>query len=156
MPRYGRVPKNKISGDAVYNNLMIHRFINKIMYDGKKSKAEKIVYKALAEAASRLKKEPVSVFEVALQNLAPLMEVKSRRVGGATYQVPIEVTKERAYALAMQWLREAARERSGKSMAEKLTAEFVDAFSNTGAAMKKKEDMHKTAESNKAFAHFRW
>jgi len=156
MPRYGRVPKRKILGDAVYNSVTLQKFINKLMYDGKKSTAEKIIYSALLMAEEKSKKPPVEVFESALSNLSPLMEVKSRRVGGATYQVPIEVTRERGQALAMQWLRDAARERKEHSMAERLSAELIDASNKVGAAMKKKEDMHKVAESNKAFAHFRW
>lgn len=156
MPRYGRVTKRKILGDAVYGSQTLQKFINKLMYDGKKSKAETIIYGSLKLVEEKLQKPAVEVFEKALSNLAPLMEVKSRRVGGATYQVPIEVTRERGHALAMQWLREAARERAGRSMIEKLSAEIMDSFSGTGAAMKKREDMHKTAESNKAFAHFRW
>ncbi len=156
MPRYGRVPRKKLAGDAVYGSTTLQRFINKLMYDGKKSKAETIVYSSLKQAEEKLKKPPLEIFEAVLINLSPLMEVKSRRVGGATYQVPVEVTRERGQALAMQWLREAARERAGKSMIEKLSAELLDAYGSTGAAMKKREDMHKTAESNKAFAHFRW
>lgn len=156
MPRYGRVPKRKIVGDAVYGSPTLQKFINKLMYDGKKSKSETIIYSSLKIIEEKLKKPAMEVFEKALINLAPLMEVKSRRVGGATYQVPIEVSRERGLALAMQWLREASRERAGRSMIEKLSAEIMDSFSGTGAAMKKREDMHKTAESNKAFAHFRW
>jgi len=156
MPRYGRVPKRKIVGDAVYGSVTLQKFINKLMYDGKKSKSENIIYSSLAQVEEKLKKPAMEVFEKALTNLAPFMEVKSRRVGGATYQVPIEVTRERGLALAMQWLREAARERAGHSMVEKLTGEIMDSYAGTGSAMKKREDMHKTAESNKAFAHFRW
>lgn len=156
MPRGGRITKRKIGGDAVFGSVTIHKFIAKLIYDGKKSKAEQIVYGALQIAAEKIKKPELEIFETALKNLAPLMEVKSRRVGGATYQVPIEVTRERGEALAMQWLRDAARERSGRSMVEKLSAELIDAFNGAGGAMKKKEDMHKTAEANKAFAHFRW
>ncbi|MBI5701864.1 30S ribosomal protein S7 [Candidatus Saganbacteria bacterium] len=156
MPRYGRVQKRKIEGDAIYNSVPIQRFINKLMYDGQKSKAEKIIYSALKIAEEKTKKGALEIFDGVIVKLAPLMEVKSRRVGGATYQVPIEVTRERGQALAMQWLRDAARERAGKSMIEKLSQEMLDAFSGTGVAMKKREDMHKTAEANKAFAHFRW
>ena len=156
MPRYGRVPKRKILGDAVYNSVSLQRFINKLMYDGKKSTAEKIIYAALKLAEDKVKKPALEIFDGVLHNLSPLMEVKSRRVGGATYQVPVEVTRERGQALAMQWLRDAARERAGHSMKEKLAYEMLDAFGNTGNAMKKREDMHKTAEANKAFAHFRW
>ncbi len=156
MPRSGRISKRKMNGDAVYNSLLIHKFINKLMYDGKKSKAEAIVYAAMESASKKLNKEPLEVFQKVIDNLIPLMEVKSRRVGGATYQVPVEVSKDRACAFAIKWLREAARERSGKGMAEKLSAEMLEAYAGSGNAMKKKEDMHKTAEANKAFAHFRW
>lgn len=156
MSRGKRVKKRKVKKDPVYNSELVQKFINKIMYDGMKSKAEKIFYTAIHKAAQNIKKEPMEVFEKALENVTPLMEVKSRRVGGATYQVPVEVTKVRGQARAMQWLREAARERPGKSMSEKLTLELLDAFGNSGGAKKKQEDMHKTAEANKAFAHFRW
>lgn len=156
MPRYGRVPKRKEIKDAVYGSILLQKFINKIMYDGKKSTAEKVVYGALREAEKKLSKNGLEIFESALKNLSPLMEVKSRRVGGATYQVPIEVSRERGEAIAMKWLREASRDRAGHSMIEKLSAEIMDAHSNSGNAIKKREDMHKTAEANKAFAHFRW
>ncbi|OGC08212.1 30S ribosomal protein S7 [candidate division WOR-1 bacterium RIFOXYD2_FULL_36_8] len=156
MPRSGKISKRKFVGDAVYGNVDIQRFINKVMYDGKKSLAEKLVYSSLKAVEDKLKKDGIEIFKTVLHNLSPLMEVKSRRVGGATYQVPIEVTSERGKALAMQWLRDAARERAGKGMVEKLTLELLDSFNGVGVAMKKKEDMHKTAESNKAFAHFRW
>ncbi|MBU0573319.1 MAG: 30S ribosomal protein S7 [Candidatus Margulisbacteria bacterium] len=156
MPRYGRVPKRKKEKDAVYQSEQITNFINKIMIMGKKSKAETIVYKALEQAEARLKKPAIEIFAAVIKNVSPLMEVKSRRVGGATYQVPIEVPRARSEALAMLWLKEGARSRKGKSMAEKLSEEMVEAFNNTGVAVKKREDMHRTAESNKAFAHFRW
>jgi len=156
MPRYGRVPKRKIEPDAVYGSTVLAKFINKLIECGKKSKAERIVYSCFEEIKKKLGKEPIEVFEKAINNIMPLMEVKSRRVGGATYQVPIEVSRERGQALAFVWLREAARERPGKSMSEKLSAEMMDAFNNVGGAKKKQEDMHKTAEANKAFAHFRW
>ena len=156
MPRSGRVKRRKFAGDPVFGNIAIHKFINKLMYDGKKSKAENIFYNSIEAAAQKVKKAPLEVFEQVLKNVSPLMEVKARRVGGATYQVPIEVTQSRGMGLAMQWLRDAARSRSGKSMVDKLAAEFVEAFSGTGGAMKKRDDMHKTAEANKAFAHFRW
>jgi len=156
MPRYGRVPKRKILPDPVYGSLVVSKFINKLIECGKKSKAEKIVYSAFSEIKKKMGKEPLEIFEAAVKSVMPLMEVKSRRVGGATYQVPIEVSRDRAQALAFQWLREAARERPGKSMAEKLSAEIMDALNNAGGAKKKQDDMHKTAEANKAFAHFRW
>ncbi len=156
MPRYGTVPKRKISPDPVYGSQVISKFINKMIIDGKKSKAETIVYGAFEEARKKLGKEAIVIFETALKNIMPLMEVKSRRVGGATYQIPIEVSKERGHNIALQWMRDASRERSGKGMIEKLAGELIDAYNNTGGAKKKQEDMHKTAEANKAFAHFRW
>ncbi len=156
MPRYGTVSKRKLNSDPVFGSLIIAKFINKMIIDGKKSKAERIVYGALIEAQKKLGKEPLAIFETAISNVMPLMEVKSRRVGGATYQVPIEVSKERGQNIALQWLRDASRERAGKNMIDKLSAELVEAFNNAGGAKKKQEDMHKTAEANKAFAHFRW
>lgn len=156
MPRYGRVPKRKIPPDVVYNSVLVQKFINKMMLCGKKSTAELMFYRAMDEIKKRLGKGPMEVFEKAMGNVVPLLEVKPRRVGGATYQVPVEVTRDRAQALAMQWLREAARERPGKSMVENLAAEIIDAYNNTGTAIKKRENLHKTAEANKAFAHFRW
>ena len=156
MPRYGNVPKRKLAPDAVYDSLIISKFISKLIYDGKKSKAEGVIYGAFAAIKEKLGKDPLAVFETAISNVMPLMEVKSRRVGGATYQVPIEVSKERGQNIALRWLREAARERPGKSMIEKLSSELIDAFNNVGGAKKKQEDTHKTAEANKAFAHFRW
>jgi small subunit ribosomal protein S7 len=134
----------------------VQRFINKMIAMGKKSKVEKIFYLAMEELQKRANKGALEVFEKALENSVPLLEVKPRRVGGATYQVPIEVTKARGQAMAMQWLRNAARNRAGKSMVENLAAELIDAYNNTGAAIKKREDLHKTAEANRAFAHFRW
>jgi len=156
MPRYGRVQRRKVRPDAVYGSELMAKFINRIMEGGKKSKAETILYGALNLASEKIKADPQEVFNKAVTNVAPLMEVKSRRVGGATYQIPIEVTRERGQALAMKWLRGAARERPGKSMIERLSAEMLDAYNGVGAALKKREDMHKTAEANKAFAHFRW
>lgn len=156
MPRYGRVPKKKIKPDSVYGSELVQRFINKMMVCGKKSKAEKIFYSALEEIQKKLNKSPLEVFEKAIENVSPLLEVKPRRVGGATYQVPYETNKSRRCALAIQWLRDKARERSGKSMIETLSLELIDAYNNVGAAVKKKEDAHKVAEANKAFAHFRW
>jgi len=156
MPRRGKVPKRKISPDPIYGSIIIQKFINKMMEKGKKSKSETIIYSALELSAQRLKKPALEIFETVLKNLSPLMEVKPRRVGGSTYQVPVEVSKERGEALAMKWLREFSRARSGKSMKEKLSGEFMDAFNSTGAAIKKKEDTHRMAEANKAFAHFRW
>lgn len=156
MPRYGSVPKRKIPPDVVYNSVLVQKFINKMILCGKKSTAELMFYRAMEEIKKRLGKEPMEVFEKAMGNVAPLLEVKPRRVGGATYQVPVEVTRDRAQALAMQWLRQAARKRAGKSMVENLAAELINAYGNTGTAIKNRENMHKTAEANKAFAHFRW
>ncbi|NQU17328.1 MAG: 30S ribosomal protein S7 [Candidatus Saganbacteria bacterium] len=156
MPRYRKVVKNRVMNDAVHGSAVLQKFINKIMWDGKKSIAERIVYQALELASQKLKKEPLIVFEAAIKNTTPMMEVKARRVGGATYQVPVEVSRKRGILLAMSWLRDAARKRPGKGMADKLSQEFIGAFNNVGGAAKSREDMHKTAEANKAFAHFRW
>lgn len=156
MPRYGRVPKRRIPADPVYGSVLIQKFINKMIMRGKKSLAERVFYRAMEEIGKRTGREAREVFEKALANAAPLLEVKPRRVGGATYQVPVEVSRERGQARAMQWLREGARERAGKSMVENLAQELMDAYNNTGSAIKKREDLHKAAEANKAFAHFRW
>jgi len=156
VPRYGRVPKRKIPPDPVYGSVLVEKFINKMILQGKKSVVERIFYQAMEEIRKLTNKEPIEVFEKAIENAAPILEVKARRVGGATYQIPIEISRPRAQARAMQWIRQAARERSGKSMIENLTAELIDAYNNTGVAIKKREDLHKTAEANKAFAHFRW
>ncbi len=156
MPRKGKVEKRKIAPDPKYNSEVVAKFINCLMRDGKKSIARSIFYEALDIIEKRTKKDPLEIFYKALENTKPLMEVRSRRVGGATYQVPIEVRPERAQALAIRWLINYARERSGKSMAEKLAAELLDAYNNRGGAIKKKEDTHRMAEANKAFAHYRW
>lgn len=156
MSRRGRVTKRVISGDPVYGSRLVQRFINRLMLKGRKSIAERLVYQALEIIAQKTKKEPLSIFEQAIENVRPLMEVKPRRVGGATYQVPVEVEKERGIARAMQWIRVCASERSGRSMEEKLASELLEASSGTGVAMKKRGDMHRMAEANKAFAHFRW
>ena len=156
VPRYGRVPKRKIPPDAVYGSVLIQKFINKMIRGGKKSLAERVFYQAMEEIKKRSGKEPLEVFEKAVENAAPFLEVKPRRVGGATYQIPVEVTKVRGQALAMQWLRVGARVRADKSMVENLTSELIDAYNKTGTAIKKREDLHKTAEANRAFAHFRW
>ncbi len=156
MPRYGKTPKRKIPADALYNSVLVQKFINRLITQGKKSKIERIVYAALEEVGKKLNQEPLAVFNKAMENVAPFLEVKPRRVGGATYQIPVEVTRARGQALAMRWLRDVARERKGKSMIENLSAELLDAYNNVGGAIKKREDLHKTAEANKAFAHFRW
>ncbi len=156
MPRRGRVPKRIIKPDIKYGSVMVAKFINKLMKDGKKSLAERILYNAFDIIEERLHKSPLDVFEQAIKNASPVLEVRPRRVGGATYQVPIEVRSDRRTSLAMRWLIQAARARSGKSMAEKLASELIDAARGTGAAIKKKEDTHRMAEANKAFAHYRW
>lgn len=142
--------------DPKYKSKVVSKFINMIMDRGKKSIAERIVYSAFAEAAKKVGKEPLETFQKALDNARPLVELKSRRVGGATYQVPIEVRQDRGISLAMRWIRDFARSRKGKPMVEKLAAELVDAYNNTGTAVKKREEIHKMAEANKAFSHFRW
>ena len=156
MPRYGSVPKRKIAPDVVYGSVLVSKFVNKMIVGGKKEQAEKILYGAMEVVKQSLNQEPLAVFEKAIANLVPLLEVKPRRVGGATYQVPIEISRDRAQALAMQWLRNAARGRPGKSMVENLAAELMDAYNKTGNAIKNRENLHKTAEANRAFAHFRW
>jgi small subunit ribosomal protein S7 len=156
MPRRGYVVKREIQPDPKYNNVMVAKFINKIMQRGKKSLAERVVYNAFDIIEGRMHKNPLPIFEQAIRNATPVLEVKPRRVGGATYQVPVEVRPDRRLSLAMRWLIQSARARSGKSMAEKLANELMDAANNTGATIKKKEDTHKMAEANKAFAHYRW
>jgi small subunit ribosomal protein S7 len=156
MSRRGRIVKRAPIPDPVYGNLLMTRFINTMMIEGKKSIAERIFYGALENAAGRTGKEPIEVFQTALKNVRPLIEVKPRRVGGATYQVPVEVKIERGNALAIRWLIANSRKRSGRSMIEKLAGEFTDAANGVGASVKKKEDTHKMAEANKAFAHYRW
>jgi small subunit ribosomal protein S7 len=156
MPRRGRIVKREVLPDTKYGSQLVTRVINKTMKRGKKGKAEKILYSALSQAAEQLKKAPADVLDQAIRNATPLLQVKARRVAGATYQVPVEVRGERGTALAIRWLLDAARGRSGRSMAEKLTAEIVDAARGQGTAIKKRDDTHKMAEANKAFAHFRW
>jgi len=156
LPRRGPVPKRDVPPDPVYNSKIFTKLVNKVMWDGKKSLAEKICYGAFDIIKEKTKRDPMEVFEEALKNVMPVLEVRPRRVGGATYQVPVEVPPERRLALGIRWLVEFARERSGKSMKEKLAAEIIDAANNTGGAVKKKEDTHRMAEANKAFAHYRW
>ena len=146
----------KIDSDFVYSNILIAKFINYLMYDGQKQTARKVVYGALKVIETQTKQNPVEVFELAIKNASPMLEVKSRRVGGATYQVPREVRGERRMALAFRWLISAARNRKAKNMIESLSAEIIDASNNTGPAIKKKEDTHRMAEANRAFAHFAW
>lgn len=156
MPRRAKVVKREIVADAKYSNLMLARFTNKIMVRGQKVTAEKIIYRALDLVASRSEKNPLDIFLQAIKNATPLLEVKPRRVGGATYQVPVEVKPERGNVLAIRWLIASTRSRGGKSMAEKLAAELNDAAQNQGATIKKREDTHKMAEANRAFVHYRW
>ena len=156
MPRRGNIAKRKPAPDPVYDSILLQKFINKMMRRGKKSKAETIVYKALAEAEKKLNKKAMEIFDQVLSNITPALEVKARRVGGATYQVPVEVSKERGQSMAMAWLCEASQGRGGKSMIANLTAELTEAYNGQGAACQMKGDLHKTAEANKAFAHFRW
>ncbi len=156
MPRRGRVIKREISPDAKYHNVTLAKLINKVLRDGRKSTAERIVYDALQIMEQQEQKGPVSIVEQAVRNATPLLEVKPRRVGGATYQVPVEVRPERALSLAIRWLVNSARARSGKSMAEKLAAELSDAAKGQGLTVKKREDTHRMAEANRAFAHYRW
>jgi small subunit ribosomal protein S7 len=156
MPRRGYVKKRKIPPDPVYNSEVVQRFINKIMRRGKKTLAERICYGAFKIIEEKMKKPALEVFFQALENTKPVLEVKSRRIGGATYQVPVEVREDRREALAMRWIIQFAKQRSGKTMQEKLANEIIDAYNNTGASIKKKEDTHKMAEANRAFAHYRW
>ncbi|MBK9713639.1 MAG: 30S ribosomal protein S7 [Kouleothrix sp.] len=154
MPRRGTVVRRIPAPDARYNSVSVQQFINKVMQRGKKSTAEKIVYQALELAAERLKKTPMEIFETAIRNAGPAIEVKPRRVGGATYQVPVEVKSDRRQALAMRWLLISARGRSGKPMHERLAGEIMDAFNNTGSTIKRKEDVQRMAEANRAFSHY--
>jgi small subunit ribosomal protein S7 len=156
VPRRANVIKRKINPDPKYNNVIVARFINKIMVRGQKATAERVIFKALELVGKQLKKEPAAVFEQAIKNITPLLQVKPRRVGGATYQVPVEVDPDRGLSLAMRWLIQSARARAGKSVEEKLAAEISDAAQGQGASIKKREDTHKMAEANKAFAHYRW
>ncbi|GAW94398.1 30S ribosomal protein S7 [Calderihabitans maritimus] len=156
MPRRGSVPKREVMPDPIYNSTKVTKLINQVMRDGKKSKAEKICYGAFGLIREKTGRDPMEVFEQALKNVMPVLEVKARRVGGANYQVPVEVRPERRQTLAIRWIVNYARERGGKSMIEKLAAEIMDAANGTGGAVKKKEDTHKMAEANRAFAHYRW
>jgi small subunit ribosomal protein S7 len=156
MSRRTRAVKRVTPPDPRYNNVRVNAFVNRMMRGGKKSVAARVLYKAFDLIEARSKRVPLEVFEEALKNVAPVLEVKPRRVGGATYQVPMEVPGDRSLALAMRWLLAAARGRPGKSMPEKLAAELMDAAQNQGSAIKRREDTHKMAEANRAFAHFRW
>jgi small subunit ribosomal protein S7 len=156
MPRRARVKKRIPIADPVHGSVLVSKFINCLMTRGKKTVAEGIFYRALEQAEQKLKKPAFEVFEQALKNATPMIEVKPRRVGGATYQVPIEVSQERGQALALRWLIKYARVRNGKSMREQLAAEIIDAYNGTGASVKKKDDTHKMADANRAFAHYRY
>ena len=156
MSRKNKAPRKILLVDSKYKSTIIPKLINSIMNDGKKTIAEKIIYDAIDKIKSKSKEEPINIFNEAINNLRPTVEVKSRRVGGATYQVPVEVKSKRSQALALRWLVEASRKRKDKQMSDKIFNEIYDAYQNKGSAIKKKEDTHKMAESNKAFAHFRW
>ncbi len=156
MPRRYRPPKRQVTPDPVYSSESVAKFVNIVMRDGKRAVAERVMYEALRRAGRQSRKEPIEIFDQALRNATPLLEVKPRRVGGATYQVPIEIRPDRRLALARRWLVRFARQRHGRSMAEKLAAELVDAANNAGGAVRRKEETHRMAESNKAFSHFRY
>jgi len=157
MARRHEAEKRQILPDPKYNDILVARFVNSLLKKGKKSLAERVLYTALDNIGEKLKDEKaLDVFKKAIENAAPMLEVKSRRVGGATYQVPVEVSRNRRLALSIRWMIAQAKARAGRSMADKLTGELLDAFNNTGGAIRKKEDVHRMAEANKAFAHYRW
>jgi small subunit ribosomal protein S7 len=156
MARRREAQKRKVSLDPKYNDILVGRFINSLLKAGKKSLAERIFYTALTAVEEKIKEDPVMVFRKAINNASPMLEVRSRRVGGATYQVPVEVNESRRIALSIRWMIQNARSRAGKTMSEKLTGEIVDAYNNAGGAIKKREEVHRMAEANKAFAHYRW
>ena len=156
MSRKKQAPKRIVYPDAKYQSLILTKFINFIMYDGKRSVAEKIIYTALEKIKEKTKQDPIKIFNDAISNIRPNLEVRSRRVGGATYQVPVEVKTKRSQTLALRWLLDASKKRKNKTMSDKLFNELMDASQNKGSAIKKREDTHKMAESNKAFAHYRW
>lgn len=156
MPRRGFTGKREAVADPIYGSKVLAKLVNKVMWDGKKSIAEQICYDALEIVKEKTKREPLEVFDAAMKNIMPMLEVKARRVGGANYQVPIEVRTDRKLTLGIRWLVGFARSRSGKSMEEKLAAEIMDASNGVGSSVKKREDTHKMAEANKAFAHYRW
>ena len=156
MPRRGFIAKREVLPDPVYNNIVITKLINQVMYDGKRGVAQSVCYEALEAVAEKSGKDAMEVFNAGMQNILPSLEVKARRVGGATYQVPIEIRPERRQTLALRWLVEFSRKRGEKTMSERLAAEMLDAMNNTGNAVKRKEEMHRMAEANKAFAHYRW
>lgn len=156
MSRKGHVQKREVLADPLYNNKVVTKLINTVMLDGKKSVAQKIVYGAFAEAEQKSGKPALEVFEAAMNNIMPVLEVKARRIGGATYQVPVEVRPERRQALALRWLVDFSRKRGEKNMIDRLAGEILDASNNTGSSVKRKEDMHKMAEANRAFSHYRF
>jgi small subunit ribosomal protein S7 len=156
MPRRARITKRPTPPDAVYRNVTVQRVINKILQDGKKSVAERIVYGSMKIVEEQTRRDPVETFEQAMRNVTPLLEVRPRRVGGATYQVPMEIQGDRRNSLAVRWLVTAARARGGRSIIDKLAAEILDASRNQGAAIRRREETHRMAEANKAFAHYRW
>ena len=156
MPRRGFIPKREVLADPIYNSTVVTKLINQVMLDGKRGVAQKAVYDAFDAIREKTGREPGEVFEQAMNNIMPVLEVKARRVGGSTYQVPIEIRPERRQTLALRWLVDFSRKRGEKTMAERLCAEIIDASNNTGAAVKRKEEMHRMAEANKAFAHYRW
>ena len=156
MPRRGNAPKHEVLPDPMYKSIMLTKLINQVMLDGKKGTAQKICYDAFDKIKEKLGLEPLEVFEKAMENIMPVLEVKARRVGGATYQVPVEVRPERRQTLAIRWMVINTRKRNEKTMSQRLSGEIMDAYNSTGASVKKREDMHKMAEANKAFAHYRW
>ena len=156
MPRKGHTQKRDVLADPLYNNKVVTKLINNVMLDGKKGTAQKIVYGAFETVAAKTGKDAIEVFEEAMNNVMPVLEVKARRIGGATYQVPVEVRPERRQALALRWITIFSRKRGEKTMQDRLAGEIMDAANNTGSAVKRKEDMHKMADANKAFAHYRW
>ncbi|MEG1857635.1 MAG: 30S ribosomal protein S7 [Pseudoflavonifractor sp.] len=156
MPRRGNVPKREVLPDPLYNSILVTKLVNSIMVDGKKGVAQKVVYGAFDIIKDKTAKDPIDVFAAAIENIMPSLEVKARRVGGATYQVPMEVRPERRQTLGLRWLTTYSRNRSEKTMRERLAGEIMDAANNLGSAVKKREDTHKMAESNQAFAHYRW
>jgi small subunit ribosomal protein S7 len=156
MPRKGFVPRREVTTDSVYGSDLVQKFINSMMWDGKRSTAQRIFYGAMDQIAQKTNDEPLKTFKKAIENVKPVLEVKTRRVGGANYQVPVEVNPFRRQSLAIRWLLLYARTRSGKTMTDKLAEELLDAANSRGGAMKKKEDVHRMAEANKAFAHYRW
>ncbi|MGI5998454.1 MAG: 30S ribosomal protein S7 [Lutispora sp.] len=156
MPRKGHIPKRDVLPDPIYNDKIVSKLINNVMLDGKKGVAEKIIYGAFDIIREKTGKDPLEVFEAAMNNIMPVLEVKARRIGGATYQVPVEVRPDRRQALGMRWLIDFSRKRGERTMRERLAGEIMDAANNVGSSVKKKEDTHKMAEANKAFAHYRW